>query len=87
MNIDKVIDRLKASDNLRNFTILSDVSVSIPAYGINIERVSESTVSGGYIVTEYRWDATSGEYGVSNQYELDAGELFDQIEDWDATLG
>ena len=82
MNINKVIDRLNASDNLRNFTILSDVSVSLPAYGINIERDGQT-----YIVTEYAQDS-NGEYYVFNQYELSggSGEFFKWLDELDQNL-
>lgn len=80
-NISKVIDRLNASDNLRNFTILSDVSVSLPAYGINIEKDGQT-----YIVTEYAQDS-DGQYDVYSQTDYDETEILDWIGDFDLIMG
>lgn len=72
--MNNITKALNASDNLRNFTILSDVSVSLPAYGINIERDGQT-----YIVTEYAQDA-DGQYDVLNQTDYDETQILDWIE-------
>lgn len=81
MNINHVIEALNNSESLRNFTVLSDQSLTISAEGIEIVALSAS-----YLITEYSRDNSTGEYTVLNSYSLTLEEVLDQIEDWDATL-
>lgn len=79
MNLNRVIEVLKATENLRNITVF-DSSVSIPGYGVDIEHID-----GGYVLTEYTQDE-NGEY-YTNQETLVLADLIEWIEWFDGLFG
>ena len=75
MNLNRVIEVLKATENLTCIEV-SDSSVSIPGYGVDIEHID-----GGYVLTEYTQDE-NGEY-YTNQETLVLADLIEWIEWFD----
>jgi len=87
--MNKIIEHLNRSNNLRNFTILSETEVSLPSLGINIQRDTEADGFGDqYIVTEYGRDTETGEYDVFAQHNLSGGRghVFDWLDRLDESM-
>lgn len=79
--MNKIIEALNATENLRNFTILSDDEVHLPGMGIDIRREGDDV----YRVVEYYRDA-NGLYDVMDDNTHTEGGLLNWINHLDSSM-